>query len=63
MKSGEVDSVITGWEILRVGNLQDFETGEWLILSQWVDERRLICSRRTCRLSASSRAMKRNASY
>jgi tripartite-type tricarboxylate transporter receptor subunit TctC len=38
MKSGEVDSVITGWETLRVTNLQDFESGEWLILSQWVDE-------------------------
>jgi hypothetical protein len=38
MKSGEVDGVITGWETLRVTNLQDFESGEWLILSQWVDE-------------------------
>ena len=38
MKSGEVDSVITGWETLRVSNLKDFESGEWLILSQWVDE-------------------------
>jgi tripartite-type tricarboxylate transporter receptor subunit TctC len=38
MKSGEIDSVITGWESLRVTNLQEFESGEWLILSQWVDE-------------------------
>ena len=38
MKSGEVDSTITGWESLRVTNLKDFETGEWLILSQWVDD-------------------------
>ena len=38
MKSGEVDSVITGWESLRVTNLKEFESGEWLILSQWVDE-------------------------
>jgi hypothetical protein len=30
--------VITGWETLRVTNLQDFESGEWLILSQWLDE-------------------------
>lgn len=28
MKSGEVDSVITGWETLRVSNLKDFESGE-----------------------------------
>jgi tripartite-type tricarboxylate transporter receptor subunit TctC len=38
MKSAEVDSVIVGWETLRVTNSSDFETGEWLILSQWVDE-------------------------
>ena len=38
MEATEVDSVITGWETLRVTNLQDFESGEWLILSQWVDE-------------------------
>jgi hypothetical protein len=38
MKSGEVDSVITGWETLRATNLQEFDSGEWLILSQWVDE-------------------------
>jgi tripartite-type tricarboxylate transporter receptor subunit TctC len=38
MKSGEVDSVIVGWETLRVTNSRDFETGEWRILSQWVDE-------------------------
>ena len=38
MKSNEVDSVITGWETLRVTNLQDFDSGEWLILFQWVDE-------------------------
>ena len=38
MKSGEVDSVVTGWESLRVTNLKEFETGEWQILSQWVEE-------------------------
>ena len=38
MKSGEVDSVVTGWESLRVTNLKEFETNEWLILSHWVDE-------------------------
>ena len=37
-ESGEVGSVITGWETLRVSNLKDFESGEWLILSQWIDE-------------------------
>ena len=38
MKSGEVDSVVTGWESLRVTNMKEFETGEWQILSQWVEE-------------------------
>jgi len=38
MKSGEVDSVVTSWESLRVTNMREFETGEWQILSQWVDE-------------------------
>jgi tripartite-type tricarboxylate transporter receptor subunit TctC len=38
MQSGEVNSVITGWETLGVSNFKDFESGEWLILSQWVDE-------------------------
>ena len=38
MQSGEVNSVITGWETLSVSNFKDFESGEWLILSQWVDE-------------------------
>ena len=38
MKSGEVDSVVTGWESLRVTNLKEFETGEWQILSQWVED-------------------------
>jgi tripartite-type tricarboxylate transporter receptor subunit TctC len=38
MQSGEVNSVITGWETLGVSNYKDFESGEWLILSQWVDE-------------------------
>lgn len=38
MKSGEVDSVVTAWESLRVTNMREFETGEWLILSQWVDD-------------------------
>ncbi len=38
MKSGEVDSVIVGWETLRVTNSADFESGEWRILSQCVDE-------------------------
>ncbi len=38
MRSGEVDGVITGWESLRVTNLKDFESGEWAILSQSVDE-------------------------
>ena len=38
MKSGEVDSVVTGWESLRVTNMKEFESGEWQILSQWVDE-------------------------
>lgn len=38
MKAAEVDSVIVGWETLRVTNSKDFESGEWLILSQWVDE-------------------------
>jgi tripartite-type tricarboxylate transporter receptor subunit TctC len=38
MASGEVNSVITGWETLGVSNYKDFESGEWLILSQWVDE-------------------------
>jgi len=38
MHSGEVNSVITGWETLGVSNYKDFESGEWLILSQWVDE-------------------------
>ena len=38
MQSGEVNSVITGWETLGASNYKDFESGEWLILSQWVDE-------------------------
>jgi tripartite-type tricarboxylate transporter receptor subunit TctC len=38
MQSGEVNSVITGWETLGVSNYKDFESGEWLILSQWVEE-------------------------
>lgn len=38
MKAGEVESVITGWETLQVTNMKDFESGEWLILSQWLDE-------------------------
>ena len=38
MQSGEVNSVITGWETLSVSNFKEFESGEWLILSQWVDE-------------------------
>ena len=38
MKPGEVDSVVTGWESLRVTNMKEFETGEWQILSQWVEE-------------------------
>ena len=38
MQSDEVNSVITGWETLSVSNFKDFESGEWLILSQWVDE-------------------------
>jgi hypothetical protein len=38
MKSNEVDSMITGWETLRVTYLQDFDSGEWLILFQWVDQ-------------------------
>ena len=38
MHSGEVNSVITGWETLGASNYKDFESGEWLILSQWVDE-------------------------
>lgn len=38
MKSGEVDSVVTGWESLRITNMKEFETGEWQILSQWVEE-------------------------
>jgi hypothetical protein len=38
MQSGEVNSVITGWEALGASNYKDFESGEWLILSQWVDE-------------------------
>jgi tripartite-type tricarboxylate transporter receptor subunit TctC len=38
MKSGEVDSVVTGWESLRVTNMKEFETNEWLILSQWVED-------------------------
>jgi tripartite-type tricarboxylate transporter receptor subunit TctC len=38
MKSGEVDSVVTGWESLRVTNSKEFETGEWQILSQWVED-------------------------
>ena len=38
MKADEVNSVITGWEALSVSNMQDFESGEWLILSQWVEE-------------------------
>jgi hypothetical protein len=33
-----VDSVIAGWETLRFTNWQDFESGERLIFSQWVDE-------------------------
>jgi tripartite-type tricarboxylate transporter receptor subunit TctC len=38
MKADEVNSVITGWETLSVSNMQDFQSGEWLILSQWVEE-------------------------
>jgi tripartite-type tricarboxylate transporter receptor subunit TctC len=38
MKADEVNSVITGWETLGVSNMKDFESGEWLILSQWVEE-------------------------
>ncbi|HWO42000.1 MAG TPA: tripartite tricarboxylate transporter substrate-binding protein [Candidatus Eisenbacteria bacterium] len=38
MQSGEVNSVITGWETLGASNYKDFESGNWLILSQWVDE-------------------------
>jgi tripartite-type tricarboxylate transporter receptor subunit TctC len=38
MQSDEVNSVITGWETLGASNYKDFESGEWLILSQWVDE-------------------------
>jgi tripartite-type tricarboxylate transporter receptor subunit TctC len=38
MQSGEVNSVITGWETLGASNYQDFVSGEWLILSQWVEE-------------------------
>ena len=38
MQSGEVNSVITGWETLGASNYKDFVSGEWLILSQWVDE-------------------------
>jgi tripartite-type tricarboxylate transporter receptor subunit TctC len=38
MHSGEVNSVITGWETLGASNYKDFVSGEWLILSQWVDE-------------------------
>jgi hypothetical protein len=38
MKSGEVDSVVTGWESLRVTNMKEFDSGEWQILSQWVEE-------------------------
>jgi tripartite-type tricarboxylate transporter receptor subunit TctC len=38
MQSGEVNSVITGWETLGASNYKDFESGEWLILSQWVEE-------------------------
>jgi hypothetical protein len=38
MQADEVNSVITGWETLGASNYKDFESGEWLILSQWVDE-------------------------
>jgi tripartite-type tricarboxylate transporter receptor subunit TctC len=38
MQSGEVNSVITGWETLGASNYNDFVSGEWLILSQWVEE-------------------------
>jgi tripartite-type tricarboxylate transporter receptor subunit TctC len=38
MQSGEVNSVITGWETLGASNYKDFESGEWLILSQWTEE-------------------------
>lgn len=37
MKSGEVDSVITDWGSLRVTNLEDFKSGEWLILAQMTE--------------------------
>ena len=38
MKADEVNSVITGWESLGVSNMNDFRSGEWLILSQWLEE-------------------------
>ena len=38
MSSGEVDGVITDWGSLRVSNLKDFESGEWLILAQLTEE-------------------------
>ncbi len=38
MKSGEVDSVITDWGSLRVTNLADFESGEWLIFAQLTEK-------------------------
>jgi tripartite-type tricarboxylate transporter receptor subunit TctC len=38
MNADEVNSVIVGWETLGVSNMKDFESGEWLILSQWVEE-------------------------
>jgi hypothetical protein len=54
MQSGEVNSVITGWETLGASNYKDFESGEWLILSQWVDEPLTDLPQKKCRRSTSS---------